>query len=113
MTTTDESTERPGLPRSAGILLHPTSLPGPHGIGDLGAAAVRWLDFLEAGHQQIWQILPLGPPGYGESPYAARSAFAGNGLLISLERLAEDGLLNPADLDGYRGGTPDRVDWAA
>lgn len=100
-------------PRDAGVLLHPTSLPGPHGIGDLGDAAFRWLDFLAAGHQSLWQILPLGPPGYGESPYAARSAFAGNPLLISLERLADDHLLEAGELAGGPGAGGDRVDFAA
>jgi 4-alpha-glucanotransferase len=100
-------------PRESGVLLHPTSLPGPHGIGDLGDEAHRWLEFLSAGKQSLWQIMPLGPPGYGESPYAARSAFAGNALLISLERLAEDGLLEPADLGDPPGGPQDRVDFAA
>ena len=103
----------PHSQRTSGILLHPTSLPGPHGIGDLGEVAYRWLDFLVTGKQQLWQILPLGPPGYGESPYAARSAFAGNPLLISLERLAADGLLDRNDLDAETGGAPDRVDWEA
>lgn len=99
--------------RRAGILLHPTSLPGAHGIGDLGDAALRWLDFLVAGRQTLWQVLPLGPPGYGESPYAARSAFAGNPLLISLDRLAEDGLLDAGDLADAPAWRPDRVDYAA
>ncbi|MHB1413675.1 MAG: 4-alpha-glucanotransferase [Chloroflexota bacterium] len=84
--------------RASGVLLHPTSLPGPHGIGDLGEEAYRFVDFLAAARQRLWQILPLGPVGYGNSPYAALSAFAGNPLLISLPKLAEDGLLSPADL---------------
>ncbi|MBI2761750.1 MAG: 4-alpha-glucanotransferase [Chloroflexi bacterium] len=81
------------MERASGVLLHPTSLPGGHGIGDLGPEAYRFVDFLAAAGQRLWQIMPLGPPGYGESPYAARSAFAGNPLLISLDRLVEDGLL--------------------
>ena len=109
----EEDRRAPPPPRAAGILLHPTSLPGPHGIGDLGDAAYEWLDFLEAGKQTLWQILPLGPPGFGESPYAARSAFAGNLLLISLDRLVETGLLTAADLAGAPRGIPDRVDFAA
>jgi 4-alpha-glucanotransferase len=109
----EEDRREPPPLRDAGLLLHPTSLPGPHGIGDLGDAAYRWLDFLEAGKQTLWQILPLGPPGFGDSPYAARSAFAGNLLLISLERLVEDGLLDAADLQGSPPGIPDRVDFAA
>ncbi|HEY6248809.1 MAG TPA: 4-alpha-glucanotransferase [Candidatus Angelobacter sp.] len=77
--------------RSSGILLHPTSLPSNGGIGDFGAEAYAFLDFLAAGKQGLWQILPLSPPGLGNSPYSAISAFAGNPLLISLERLAERG----------------------
>lgn len=84
--------------RVSGILLHPTSLPGPHGVGDLGPAAFRFVDFLEAAGQRLWQVLPLVPTGYGESPYQGFSAFAGNPLLISLERLADEGLLEPSDL---------------
>ncbi|ABA87814.1 4-alpha-glucanotransferase [Syntrophotalea carbinolica DSM 2380] len=86
--------------RASGILLHPTSLPGPHGIGDLGNEAWRFVDFLAGAGQNIWQILPLGPAGYGHSPYSALSAFAGNPLLISLERLIEEGDLEPEDLTG-------------
>jgi 4-alpha-glucanotransferase len=86
------------FPRSSGILLHPTALPGPFGIGDLGPAAYEFADFLAASHQSLWQLLPLGPTGYGASPYACYSGFAGNTLLISPERLVEDGLLLPSDL---------------
>lgn len=71
------------FPRSAGILLHPTSLPGPHGIGDLGAEALRFLDWLAECGVSLWQVLPLGPTGYGDSPYQCFSAFAGNPLLIA------------------------------
>jgi hypothetical protein len=71
-------TETTLFPRSAGILLHPTSLPGPYGIGDLGDAAYRFVDWLESAGQSIWQILPLGPTSYGDSPYQTLSAFAGN-----------------------------------
>ncbi len=84
--------------RSAGILLHPTSLPGPFGIGDLGSAAFLWVDSLARARQTWWQILPLGPTGYGDSPYQCFSAFAGNPYLISPEFLARDGLLKPPDL---------------
>jgi 4-alpha-glucanotransferase len=84
--------------RTSGILLHPTSLPGRHGIGDLGPAAYAFLDFLVSAGQTLWQVLPLGPTGYGDSPYQCLSAFAGNPRLISLERLADGGLLDPADL---------------
>src|ERR1700755_623902 len=81
------------FPRSSGILLHPTSLPGPFGIGDLGPAAYAFADFLEAAGQSLWQVLPLGPTGYGDSPYACYSAFAGNTLLVSPDRLVNEGLL--------------------
>ncbi len=82
------------FPRSSGILLHPTSLPGPWGIGDLGPAAYAFVDFLAAAGQSLWQILPLGPTGYGDSPYQCFSAFAGNPLLISLDALIQRGLLS-------------------
>src|SRR5215216_426979 len=71
--------------RLSGILLHPTSLPGPYGIGDLGPEAYKFVDFLVASGQSLWQVLPLGPTGYGDSPYACYSAFAGNTLLVSTE----------------------------
>jgi 4-alpha-glucanotransferase len=84
--------------RSSGILLHPTSLPGKLGIGDLGAEAYRFADFLARAGQQIWQVLPLGPTGYGDSPYQCFSAFARNPLLVSLEKLVEEGDLASDDL---------------
>jgi len=87
-----------GTKRSSGILLHPTSLPGRYGIGDLGAGAYRFVDWLAAHGQSIWQVLPLGPTSYGDSPYQTLSAFAGNSNLISLDRLVEDGLLGKSDL---------------
>ncbi|HEY8838968.1 MAG TPA: 4-alpha-glucanotransferase, partial [Dehalococcoidia bacterium] len=99
--------------RSAGLLLHPTSLPGPHGIGDLGGAAFRFVDYLAAAQQQIWQVLPLGPTGFGDSPYAARSTFAGNPLLISLEVARDEGLLTEDDLSDSPAFDPDRVDFGA
>src|SRR5476649_2373095 len=77
--------------RSAGILLHPTSLPSLGGIGDLGTEAYAFADFLFRARLGLWQVLPLSPPGLGNSPYSAISAFAGNPLLISPERLAERG----------------------
>lgn len=86
--------------RSAGILLHPTSLPGPCGIGDLGPAAYAWVDALARARQSWWQVLPLGPTGYGDSPYQCFSAFAGNPNLISPELLVHEGLLRSADLVG-------------
>ena len=79
------------FPRAAGVLLHPTSLPSRGGIGDFGPAAYAFVDFLAAARQGVWQVLPLGPLGYGNSPYSSTSAFAGNPLLISLERLASRG----------------------
>src|SRR5918997_3417348 len=84
--------------RSSGILLHPTSLPGRFGVGDLGAAAYRFVDWLAAAGQAYWQIMPLGPTGYGDSPYSAFSAFAGNTNLVSPEKLVESGLLEAADI---------------
>jgi len=86
--------------RTSGIVLHPTSLSGPYGIGDLGPGAYRFVDFLEAAGQGLWQMLPLGPTGFGDSPYQCLSAFAGNPLLISPELLAEDRWLDPRDLIG-------------
>src|ERR1700749_4864265 len=82
------------FPRATGILLHPTSLPARGGIGDFGPAAYAFVDFLAAARQGLWQVLPLGPLGYGNSPYSATSAFAGNPLLISLERLADRGWID-------------------
>jgi len=86
--------------RSAGILLHPTSLPGPYGIGDLGAPAYAWVDMLVRAKQTWWQVLPLGPTGYGDSPYQLFSAFAGNPYLVSPQGLVQDGLLKPGDFGG-------------
>ncbi|MCM2258018.1 MAG: 4-alpha-glucanotransferase [Vicinamibacteria bacterium] len=84
--------------RVSGILLHPTSLPGPFGIGDLGPAAHRFVDWLRDARQSLWQVLPLGPTGYGDSPYQCFSAFAGNPLLVAPEPLRELGLLHDDDL---------------
>jgi 4-alpha-glucanotransferase len=99
--------------RSAGILLHPTSLPGPPGIGDLGPCAHSFLESLEAAGQRLWQVLPLGPTGYGDSPYQTLSAFAGNALLVSPELLVADGLLPAEAGDRVPAGPPDRVDFGA
>ena len=88
--------------RASGILLHPTSLPGPFGIGDLGPEAYNFVDFLVAAGQNLWQVLPLGPTGYGDSPYACYSAFAGNTLLVSPEKLFQDGLLDRSDLKNFQ-----------
>jgi 4-alpha-glucanotransferase len=84
--------------RASGVLAHPTSFPGPHGIGDIGEAAFRFVDWLAVAGQRVWQVMPLGPTGYGDSPYSSPSTFAGNPLLISLTWLAGDGLLQEADL---------------
>lgn len=84
-------------PRSSGILLHPTSLPGAYGIGDLGEYAYDFIDFLSATGQKLWQVMPLGPTGYGDSPYACLSAFAGNPLLISPEKLISAGYIDAQD----------------
>ncbi|MGA2880371.1 MAG: 4-alpha-glucanotransferase [Bryobacteraceae bacterium] len=99
------------FPRSSGILLHPTSLASPHGIGDLGAEARRFVDFLADAGQKLWQVLPLGPTGYGESPYQCFSAWAGNPLLISLERLVEKGWLDASTLENAPDFSEDRVDF--
>ncbi|MFQ5593324.1 MAG: 4-alpha-glucanotransferase [Anaerolineae bacterium] len=86
------------FPRSSGILLHPTSLPGLFGIGELGEPAYQFVDFLHASGQRLWQVLPLGPTGYGDSPYQSFSAFAGNPLLISLDELVKEGTLSSTDV---------------
>jgi len=101
------------IQRSAGVLLHPTSLPGPYGIGDLGAEASRFLDYLASASVRLWQVLPLSPTGYGNSPYSARSAFAGSPLLISPDLLVEEGLLKPEELEGRPGFPEDRIDFAS
>src|SRR5881394_3326900 len=98
------------FPRASGILLHPTSLPGPFGIGDLGDEACAFADFLADAGQSLWQVLPLGPTGYGDSPYASYSAFAGNTLLISPQRLFEDGWISQDDRDSISLDSP-RVDF--
>lgn len=85
--------------RSSGILLHPTSLPGRYGIGDLGPAAYRFVDFLAETGQQLWQVLPLGPTGHGNSPYLCYSSMAGNPLLINLEQLCDRGLLSFEEIE--------------
>ncbi len=101
------------FPRASGVLLHPTSLPGRFGIGDLGDAADQWIDVLAQSKQTIWQLLPLGPTGFADSPYACLSAFAGNPLLISLERLVESGELPAAALEHAPDFPSDRVDYGA
>jgi len=99
------------FPRGSGILLHPTSLPGRFAIGDLGPASYRFADFLIDSGQSLWQVLPLGPTGYGDSPYACYSAFAGNTLLISPEKLVADGLLSQSELDEVSPVFDEKVDF--
>ncbi len=101
------------LRRSSGILLHPSSLPGPYGIGDLGPSARRFIDLLVRSGQGIWQVLPLGPTGYGDSPYASFSSFAGNELLISPDILAEEGLIERSELRAVPSFPEDSVDYGA
>jgi len=93
--------------RAAGILLHPTSLPSRGGVGDFGPAAYQFVDFLAAARQGLWQVLPLGPLGYGNSPYSSTSAFAGNPLLISLERLVDHGWIEASKIDAGKMDLPD------
>lgn len=99
------------FPRCSGILLHFTSLPGPFGIGDLGRCAYEFADFLAAAGQKVWQVLPLNPTGYGDSPYQCFSAFAGNPMLLSLERLGDQGLLQQSELDQSPAFPEDFVDY--
>jgi 4-alpha-glucanotransferase len=98
--------------RTSGILMHITSLPGDHGIGSMGKAAFQFVDFLAAAKQKLWQIFPLGPTGYGDSPYQTFSVFAGNPLLIDLQDLLSRGLLEAGDLDNMPANT-DSVDFGA
>ena len=102
MTAVSQLTSLPPFPpnyRSSGVLLHVTSLPSPYGVGDSGPMAIRWIDLLHDAGQSWWQSLPLGPTGYGNSPYQPLSSFAGNALLLSPDWLIEDGLLRPADCE--------------
>lgn len=99
------------FPRSSGILLHPTSFPSRFGVGDLGLEAYRFIDFLRDSCQQFWQVLPLGPTGYGNSPYACYSALAGNPLLISPEQLVEQGLLTEEDFANLPAFNAFKVDY--
>jgi 4-alpha-glucanotransferase len=99
--------------RKSGILLHPTSLPGRYGVGSFNRAAYGWIDFLHQTHQTLWQVLPLGPTGYSNSPYQSFSSCAGNPYLISLEDLVEDGLLEQHVLDQAPQFPADRVDFGA
>lgn len=97
--------------RSAGILLHPTSLPGPYGIGDIGPEAFRWLTFLKDTGCNLWQVLPLAPTGYGDSPYQSFSAFAGNPYIISPQSLLDEGLLFSDDLIEDQYFPPEEVEF--
>ncbi len=97
--------------RSSGILLHPTSLPGPYGIGDIGPQAYRFLDWLASTGCKLWQVLPLGPTGFGDSPYQCFSAFAGNPYMISPDALLADGLLTQDDLAEKPAFSASRVDF--
>ena len=100
--------------RQSGILMHITSLPGPYGIGTMGKSAYEFVDFLHAAGQSQWQILPLNPTGFGDSPYQSCSAYAGNPYLIDLDILMQQGLLEKADLEGcFWGNDPLRVDFGA
>ena len=100
---------RPAAVRRAGLLLHPTSLPGRYGVGDLGPAAAAFLAWAADAGQTVWQVLPLGPTGMGDSPYGCLSAYAGNPLLVSPERLADEGLLRREDLAIGESAPGDRV----
>jgi 4-alpha-glucanotransferase len=98
--------------RASGVLVHVTSLPSPYGVGDVGPGALGWIDRLHSAGQRWWQALPLGPTGYGNSPYQPQSSFAGNVLLISPDWLIEDGLLRPSDPEP-RPGSATAVDYEA
>lgn len=101
------------FPRSSGLLLHPTSLPGGHGIGDFGPEAYGFVDFLHSAGQKLWQVLPLNPTGYADSPFQCFSASAGNPLLISLDQLAEQGVLSKNDLQSVPAFPVEAVDYGA
>ncbi len=101
------------LTRSSGILLHPTSLPGPYGVGDLGPGALHWIEILAATGTSLWQVLPLGPTGYGDSPYQCFSAFAGNPTLVAPEVLISESLVTAAEVDALLGLGNGPVDYGA
>src|SRR5262245_40973160 len=101
------------FPRASGLLLHPTALPGRFACGDLGPGAYAFVDFLAGAGQALWQVLPLGPTGFGDSPYQCFSAFAGNPLLVSPERLVESGLLDADELARLPKRRPDSADFGA
>jgi len=97
--------------RSSGVVLHPSSLPGAYGIGGIGLQALHWIDFLSSAGSGLWQVLPLGPTGYGDSPYQCFSSFAGNPYLISVETLLKDGMIEPDDLGEIPTFPVERVDY--
>lgn len=99
------------FPRQAGILLHPTSLPGRYGIGEIGPEAHRWLAHLNGMSQKLWQVLPMGPTGYADSPYQTLSTFAGNSMLISFDSLREDSLLREEDLQDFPAFPEEHVEY--
>ncbi len=100
------------IERSSGVLMPMSSLPSPYGIGSMGKEAFKFVDFLSAAGQTYWQLLPLGPTGYGDSPYSSYSSFAGNPYLIDLDLLAEEGLLDPADFTSVDwGDDPEKTDY--
>lgn len=99
------------FPRKAGILLHPTSLPGPYGMGEIGPQARKWISTLRDAGQTYWQVLPLGPTGYADSPYQALSTFAGNPMLISFDDLVRDGILPASALADFPAFPEDRIDY--
>ena len=99
------------MDRSSGILMAMSSLPSPYGIGTMGKCAYQFVDFLKAAGQKYWQLLPLGPTSYGDSPYQSFSTFAGNPYLIDLDLLVKDGLLKKKELAGDWGGDPRHVDY--
>lgn len=107
----EESAKVSKKPRFSGILVHPTSFPSPYGIGDLGQGAYDFIDFLEASGQHLWQVLPLGPTGFGDSPYQGFSAFAGQPLIISPDKLMEMGLLTKEDLGKIPQWNPRKTDY--
>ena len=104
--------ETPAKPRRlSGILVHPTSFPSPYGIGDMGKGAYDFIDFLKASGQHLWQVLPLGPTGFGDSPYQCFSAFAGQPLIISPDKLAKMGLLSQDDFQDMPAWDPRKTDY--